>query len=123
MPKILVTDEQVGGADAVWQALHCLGYDVLCVQDKEEALASFSEIQPDLVITDLVSPGLDGFTFIRKVKTFSPKVPVIVVSGSLDQEKMAKATQAGALYCLSKPFAVEVLWGIVEKALDGVSLM
>ena len=117
MPRILLTDDQVGCSEAVWHTLHDLGYEMIYVEEKGEALARLHEIRPDLIITDIGSPGVDGFAFLHGVRAFDERIPVIVISGVLDEQKRTRALRLGARHFFDKPFEVAELRGVVRSAL------
>jgi CheY-like chemotaxis protein len=117
VPTILLTDDQVGCSEVVWHLLRDLRCEMLYVEEKSDALARLPEIRPDLIITDLGSPGLDGFSFIQRVRAIDEHVPVVVVSGTLDEQRRTRALRLGASHCLDKPFNVDELREVVRKAL------
>jgi DNA-binding response OmpR family regulator len=117
-PTILLSDDQVFCAEIVWHTLHPLGCEMLYVEEKAEALTRLPEIRPDLIITDLGSPGLNGFDFIRRVRAYDDRIPILVVSGTLDDgQNRAIALQLGACRCVNKPFDCEKLVEIVRRTL------
>ena len=121
--KVLVTDDQAGVLELLRSLIESWGYEVVVLESKVEAVRKLEEIKPDLVTTDIGSPGMDGFEFIRLVKEFDSSIPVIVISGNLlakydiNGEKARKALRLGAFDCLKKPFDPFSLRGVVEAAL------
>ena len=121
--RVLVTDDDANTLRVTKNIIEDFGYEVVALERKGEALKRLREIKPDLVTTDLMSPGLGGFDFIRAIKELDPTIPVIVISGNInpscdvDAENARKALQLGAFDCLQKPFDVTELRQVVERAL------
>jgi DNA-binding NtrC family response regulator len=122
-PNILVTDDDECVLELIGNIIRSWGYEVVTLRRKDEALARLGEIKPDVVTTDLVSPGLGGFEFIRLVKEHDPSIPVIVLSGNIKAqhatsgEDARTALQLGAFECLPKPCPVSVIQAAIERAL------
>jgi CheY-like chemotaxis protein len=115
---ILITDNEPSFREVVRFVLKDCGYVVVALESKIEALERLQEIKPDLVITDLMAPQLNGREFIRRVKGIDSSIPVIVISGTLTAENAREAAvQLGAFDCLPKPVDVTKLRQVVERAL------
>jgi two-component system response regulator CpxR len=81
--------------------LETRGYRVLAFSDAEQALARFSQGGVDLVLTDLIMPGVDGSKLIEEVKDMSPETPAILLSGTVkiyEQETSADVFLAKGMY-------------------------
>ncbi|MEW6416459.1 MAG: sigma-54 dependent transcriptional regulator [Pseudomonadota bacterium] len=81
-----------------------------------ELVARFKETRPDLIFTDLVMPGIDGFEVIRQVQAFDPGLPVIVVSAHATLDNAVQAVKLGAFDFLAKPFGLEAVELVLAKA-------
>jgi sigma-B regulation protein RsbU (phosphoserine phosphatase) len=92
------------------------GYTVLEAADGLEGLEVFSRVRPDIVLTDLRMPKLDGLGVIAAVKARSPATPVIAITGTRDLLAEEDALGLGAWRCLFKP--IEDL-SILENAIEG----
>jgi len=79
------------------------GYIVLEAGDGLEGLETFTRARPDIVLTDLRMPVLDGFGVITDIKRQSPATPVIALTGTGDTRAPDEALRLGAWACLSKP--------------------
>jgi PAS domain S-box-containing protein len=100
------------------------GYYVTEAKTGSEALALFRQIQPQLVITDLRMPELDGFGFLEIVKSESELTPCIIVSGQGTMDDVIKGLRIGAWDYLTKPvYPIELLQHSVERALERVRLI
>ena len=93
-------------------------YRVLLADDGLTALQSVAAHWPDLVITDVEMPGLDGFGLTQRLREFArgPALPVLMITSSNDKHQEA-AARAGVNVLLGKPYAEDVLLAEVEKAL------
>ena len=80
-------------------------FEVLTYTDSVEALTLvMSGFQPDLIVTDLDMPGLNGIALIQAIRKALPNVPLLVVSGAKDSSVRIKALSVGADDLMSKPF-------------------
>jgi CheY-like chemotaxis protein len=118
--RILVIDDQVFVRDVLRRLLESAGHRVLLARDGEEGLRLFREQPADLVLCDLLLPGMGGLDIIQELKGGWPHVPVVALSGgSFDGEwdVLPAAEALGAAATLSKPFTVEALLALVERLL------
>lgn len=106
--RILVVDDEPQITRVLRTSLQSSGHEVTTAQDGVTALALFLKSQPDLVITDLAMPGMDGIELTREIRQRSA-VPVIVLSvRSQDAQKVA-ALDEGADDYITKPFSIQEL--------------
>lgn len=116
--KILVVDDEEGVRDVLQRALQKAGYAVECAAGGEEALVRVREGNPDVILLDLVMPGLNGFDVLRRIREeFTDRWrPVIIVSARQDLESTKKCYQLDADHYLTKPCGI-------EHVLDGIKTM
>ncbi len=122
MARVLVIDD-----DAVTRALvrHMLvgeGHQVDEASDGRQGLLLFGKHRPDLVLTDINMPGLDGHAVIEAIRMVHAKVPIIAISGGgrvSKDELLLKASRLGAAEVIMKPFEFTQLVGAVTRALGG----
>ena len=107
-PLILVVDDEPKIRRLLSINLASLGYEVICAVDGPSALAIFEDHQPDLVLLDVMMPGLDGFEVLRRIRTKS-NCAVILLTAKDQVEDKIKAFDLGADDYLVKPFAFEEL--------------
>jgi two-component system, chemotaxis family, chemotaxis protein CheY len=115
---ILVVDDSPTVRKFVSTALHLLGYRVITACDGMEALEKMPCEAIDVIITDLNMPDMDGFEFIRNLRS-SPQysvIPVIVLSSLTDKEEKERATNLGAFSYLEKPFTVQSIQKEILRA-------
>jgi DNA-binding response OmpR family regulator len=80
--------------------------------------AEFQDQRPELVITDMMMPEMDGIETIRAIRREDPEVPIIAISGG-DGLNLKSAAKFGATATLEKPFALDELLSLVEGILAG----
>jgi two-component system, OmpR family, KDP operon response regulator KdpE len=105
---ILVVDDEPQITRALRASLQSNGHEVTVAHDGAEALEMFMKAQPDLVITDLAMPGMDGIELTREIRERS-KTPVIVLSVRGNDASKVEALDQGADDYITKPFSIQEL--------------
>jgi two-component system KDP operon response regulator KdpE len=113
---ILVVDDEAQITRVLRTALSSHGYDIRAANDGETALEIMKDWTPDLVITDLAMPNMDGLEFCRRVR-MKTQVPIIVLSVRGEERTKVKALDAGADDYVTKPFGMEELLARVRASL------
>ncbi len=115
--RILVVDDE---ADVRTALVEALGGDriVATAADAYQAMAKFVELRPDVVLTDLKLPGMDGIELMRRVREYDPECPVILITASRRVETAVTAIRQGAADYISKPINLEELTLVVERAIE-----
>lgn len=113
--RILVVDDESYVRDLLKRVLTRRGHDVDVAADGEAALSLMGEHTYDLVLTDVVMPGIDGFDLLRRVKATYPAVTVIVLTGYARKQSISDFLLYGADEYLSKPFQVQALLDSVDR--------
>jgi DNA-binding NtrC family response regulator len=94
-------------------------YTIFEAGDGLEGMEIYSRLKPDIVLTDLRMPKLDGFGVITAIKTKNPGTPVIVFTGTRDPMAKNNALRLGAFECLFKPIeSLSILEAVIVKALE-----
>lgn len=132
MAKILVIDDEEAVRFTVSEVLVRAGYDVETACDGKEGIKKLGDFGADLVITDVIMPGVDGVAVLNYVRSELRGTPVIVISGGgsvapMEYEPaaiktsayLASAEVAGAEATLTKPFDRKTLLKTVEAVLHG----
>lgn len=117
MAKILVIDDEPGIVRFVRRALEADGHTVYAASDGTDGLRSASEIRPDLVILDLLMPGVSGMGVLAAMLAEAPSTRVLVLSAVGDVQARVKCLEVGAVDFLAKPFAVSELVARVRSRL------
>ena len=115
--KILVVDDEALIIDMMLILLTALGYEVSTAGDGNEGLRTLESAQPDLVITDICMPDMEGIEFIRTLTKRRKSLPVIVMSGHMIGMKFLNSVRAfGAKAILQKPFTPGQLSEVITAA-------
>jgi CheY-like chemotaxis protein/anti-sigma regulatory factor (Ser/Thr protein kinase) len=118
MPKILVVDDSPLDRRLVGGLLTKInGVEVSFAVDGAEALASVQQDPPDLVLTDLEMPVLDGLELVRRLRDLQSTVPVILMTAAGNEQVAVRALQAGAASYVSKRTLPNELWDTVANVL------
>jgi two-component system KDP operon response regulator KdpE len=114
--RVLVVDDEPQITRVLKTVLSSQGYDVRTAAEGESALASFRDWSPDLLITDLYMPHMDGVELCRRVRE-SSSVPIIVLSVKGEERTKVDALDSGADDYVTKPFGIDELMARVRAAL------
>jgi CheY-like chemotaxis protein len=121
-PRILIVDDEPLVRDLVREVLVRDGYTVLHAHTAEEALALVraheQEGAPDLLVTDLTMPGMDGVTLAQTLRAAYPALVALLMSGSPADHQLDGANEAGPFLFLQKPFSIEGLRKAVRRGLE-----
>ena len=115
-PRILVVDDEPQLTRVLRTGLKSHGYDVRTAADGLSGLETFNDWHPDLVITDLAMPNMNGLELCRKLRAVSP-VPVIVLSAKGEEKTKVEALDIGADDFVTKPFGIDELLARIRAAL------
>lgn len=118
-PTILLVDDEPDFCSALHDILEAAGYDVHQAATAREALALLDRLQPDLILSDVMMPGMDGLDFLRQVRARpqASRIKAVVVSAKGMPEDIEAARRAGADGYLVKPFSARELRDAVESFL------
>ncbi|MDQ1638629.1 MAG: two-component system, OmpR family, operon response regulator KdpE [Pyrinomonadaceae bacterium] len=114
--RILVVDDERQITRVLSRGLTTKGYEVHIAADGEAALQTFVDWHPDLVITDLSMPNLNGLELCRRLRAFS-EVPIIVLSVKGEERTKIEALDAGADDYVTKPFGIDELLARIRATL------
>ena len=114
--RILITDDDATSRAALGELLTEWGHRVIEARDGNEALRRAIELAPDVVISDLVMPGMDGLWLLRALREELPFVPVILLTGRATIDSAIEAIRQGAFDFLEKPLEGKRLRIILERA-------
>ena len=109
MDKLLLIDDEPDILRVLTVSLKADGYDVVSAQNGPEGIAAFEKEKPDIVITDVKMPGMDGIEVLKKVKNLNADTEVIIITGHGDIENAIEALKHGASDFINKPVRDEAL--------------
>ena len=118
--QLLVVDDHWENQSVLISLLEPLGFTVIAVNNGREALAKMKEIRPDLIITDLMMPMMNGYEMLRQVRQMPElkDIPAIASSASVFVSNQSESIEAGANAFLPKPVQAPHLLKLLEKYLD-----
>ena len=115
--RILVVDDEPAVRDAVQRALRLENYDVQSAWDGSDALKLLALSSPDLVILDVLMPGVDGLEVCRRLRTAGDATPILMLTARDSVANRVEGLDAGADDYLVKPFALDELLARVRALL------
>ena len=116
-PRLLIVDDESSIRDMLAIFFHKRGFEVVTASSFAEGTAGAARSNPDLILSDIKMPDGNGLDLLRKVKAESPKTPVIMITAHTSTSDAIEAMKAGAVDYIAKPFNVEELAMLVDRAL------
>jgi two-component system, OmpR family, KDP operon response regulator KdpE len=114
--RILVVDDEPQIRRSLQIGLEGKGYAVTTAARAEQALEAIESHRPDVIVTDLLMPGMDGLELTRRIRNQSV-VPIIVLSAIGDEQKKVEALELGADDYVTKPFGMDELLARIKSVL------
>jgi len=112
-PIVLIVDDDARLREFIRVNLEMEGYTVREAASAEEGMSQIAEKAPDLVLLDVMMPGVDGWQMLQRMQEQHGQVPVIMFSGKVDEQSAADAAARGARGFIGKPFDPQQL---IERA-------
>jgi PAS domain S-box-containing protein len=109
MDKLLLIDDEPDILRVLSMSLKADGYHVVTAQNGPEGIAAFEKEKPDIVLTDIKMPGMNGIEVLKKIKTLNADTEVIIITGHGDIENAIEALKHGASDFINKPVRDEAL--------------
>jgi two-component system response regulator HydG len=119
--RVLVVDDEPAARSALERLLIGEGYGVTTAEDGQAALARVRENAPDVVVTDLQMPRMDGMALLKAVRESHRDLPVIVATSMQDLSAAVTAMRAGAEDYLTKPIDFDALLVAIERAVESTA--
>ena len=116
--RILVADDEAGARSGMATLLRGEGFEVDVAEDGEIALARVLENSPDVLVTDLQMPGLDGIQLLERAQAALPELIVILVTAFAHVDTAVRAMRSGAEHYLTKPVQIDELLIVIDRALE-----
>jgi len=118
--RILIVDDEEDVRDMLHLSLSSMGYDVLDAEDGMKALQIFRDAHPQIVLTDIKMPSMDGIELLKELKREDPDAEVIMITGHGDMDLAIKSIKHEATDFVPKPINLEVLKIALRRAQDKV---
>ena len=115
---IAIVDDEEDMRQSISQWLSLSGYETRTFASAEDALASLTPDYKGIVISDIKMPGMDGMTFLKRLMSLDPSLPVILITGHGDVPMAVEAMQVGAYDFLEKPFDPERMADLARRAVQ-----
>ncbi len=122
-PRLLIVDDESSIRDMLAIFFHKRGFEVVTASSFAEGTAGAARSNPDLILSDIKMPDGNGLDLLRKVKADNPKIPVIMITAHTSTSDAIEAMKAGAVDYIAKPFNIEELAMIVDRALGEKQLI
>ncbi|NRP73296.1 C4-dicarboxylate transport transcriptional regulatory protein DctD [Ensifer psoraleae] len=116
--RVLLVDDEEELRHSSAQALELAGFRVDTFASAEHALEFIGFSFSGVVISDIRMPGMDGMTFLQRIREIDAEVPVILVTGHGDVQLAVRAMREGAYDFVEKPFTAQTLAGTIRRALE-----
>jgi len=120
--QLLLIDDEPDILRVLSLSLKADGYEVFTAASGEEGLAVFQDKSPDIVVTDIKMPGMDGIQVLRKVKEIDPETEVIIITGHGDIDSAIEALKYGASDFINKPVRDAALAIALERAKERLDI-
>ena len=122
---ILVADDDFATRLSITDYLEITGYSVIPAENGKEALGLVEEFQPHLIVTDITMPEMDGYEFVRRVRTRPAfrLLPVIFLTERTSTQERIRGYQMGCDNYLAKPFELPELGAVIRSLLDRYALI
>jgi DNA-binding NtrC family response regulator len=122
METILIIDDDESFGESIEMFLSNIGFATRRATNGQAGVELMEKIHPDIIITDLKMPILDGMEVLQRVKQFDENLPVIMITGFDDMETTIKAMQLGAYDYIEKTFELEKIKSVVKRAMESKKL-
>ncbi len=116
--RILIVDDELVLSRSLAMAMESKGYEAACADSGEKALGLLKNFLPELVLLDIRLPGMNGIEVMTKILEWNADIPIIVMTAYGDTQTTVEAVKKGAANFVDKPFELDDIRNMVEKALD-----
>jgi two-component system response regulator HydG len=120
--RIVVADDEASARSGLATLLRQEGFEVILAEDGASGLGRVQETAPDVLVTDLRMPGMDGIELLRRARESNPDLIVVLMTAFAEVETAVRAMQEGAEHYLTKPLQIDELVLVIRRALERRSL-
>jgi len=123
MPTVLVIEDEAPIRANLERLLKAEGYGVIAVGDGASGIAAARERRPDIIICDILMPGMDGYSVLGQLRADAEtaRIPLIFLTASADKDDRQRGIASGARDYMTKPFKLAELLALLRKHLGGDS--
>ena len=122
-PRVLLVDDEEKFLDVLSQRLGTRGIDAVTATSGEEALVKIKNKNFDVIILDVIMPGIGGIEALKRIRQENPEVQIIMLTGKSSIEKAVTAIKEGAIDFLEKPADIDKLLEKIENARQKKTLL
>ena len=116
--RVLVIDDEPAMTEWLKMVIEAEGFEVRTALIGTRGEDVFKQWRPDVVVTDLMLPDIDGIALLRRLKEIDPWPEIIIISGQGTLARAVEAGQAGAFFFLEKPVSQDGLMDMIRRALE-----
>lgn len=116
--RLLIVDDEENLRTSLCQAFRMEGYGVTGASDAQEALTLIQGANFDVLLSDLMMPGIDGLSLLEKARVLMPEAVIILMTGQATVESAIRALKGGAYDYILKPFKLEEIFHVVGRGLE-----
>ncbi|OGB88095.1 hypothetical protein A3H38_03365 [candidate division WOR-1 bacterium RIFCSPLOWO2_02_FULL_46_20] len=119
MSKILIIDDEKDLVEMMTMRLTAMGYDIVGAGNGEEGISLARQAAPDLILLDIMMPGIDGYETLKRLKqeAKTKAIPVVMLTAVGKPDAVSRSLEGGASDYISKPFEPKTLLEKIRKAL------
>ena len=117
---VLLAEDEVSLAQIVKESLESRGFHVHLALDGEEALAMYKEMQPDILVLDVMMPKIDGFTLAQSIRDENSTIPILFLTAKSQVQDVVTGFEHGGNDYLKKPFSMEELIVRIKALLNRI---
>ena len=114
--KVWIVDDDKSIRWVLEKALQKTDVEIQSFSNPDDVLKKLQHEEPDVIISDIRMPGMDGISLLGQIKQLAPNIPVIIMTAYSDLDRAVSAFQGGAFEYLSKPFDVDEVVSLVKRA-------
>ncbi len=116
--RIVVAEDEDVARNELASLLRHEGFDVIAAEDGAAGFACVKDTSPDVLVTDLRMPGMDGFELLRRAREIDPSLIVVLMTAFAQVDTASRAMSGGAEHCLPKPLQADELVRLVRRAVE-----